>query len=560
MSDAVDTTPGLEANAANAQVAAIAVAPHPLTIDPAGEGFWASIDRLTDRASGWLNPILIKEARQALKSKQFLITFFSLLMCSWLWTILGIVLQTPDVYFIPTGETMLYGFYFVLAIPMLGMVPLVAHRSLAAEIDDGTFEMLAITKLSSMRIVLGKLNSAMLQMLIYFAAVVPGLAFSYLLRGVNMPTMVMLVIVVFFSAMLLTTFGLLVATLASHRAWQALALLAVIGVVLIAQFICGAVCLDGILGTDVGSESEAWFVLAAFVLVGATCMVLFIKAAAARIAPVTENRSTGLRWWMFLQQLVWIFTFAYLTFYNFGDPGFRSAEPMHFAMIVIAGYWCLMGTLMLAESPELSPRVQRGLPSTFAGRMLKLWFNPGPGTGFMFATCSGVTAMLVIGIFLSIPELVDFSSSSKTASMTMALLLSGYLLFYLGTVRLLVMLLHLILRRTFVVPIVVLAAVLFAGVIIPFLARVVLAGGMSGSHSMIDLPNWGWTIERAFWPGVGWEFGLLAFTAGGLVFALNLLLFFREFTYRRIAEPARLQAEQALSESDIVPDVLAPDA
>ena len=69
------------------------VQPHPLTRDPEGQGLWGWVDRASEKASGWLNPILIKEARQALKSKQFVITFFSLLACSWIWTVMKILMN-----------------------------------------------------------------------------------------------------------------------------------------------------------------------------------------------------------------------------------------------------------------------------------------------------------------------------------------------------------------------------------------------------------------------------------------------------------------------------------
>ncbi len=521
--------------------------PHPLTLDPEGEGFWGWVDRVSERAGGWLNPILVKEARQALKSKQFVITFFCLLACSWIWTIMGIVYNSPDVYYVSTGLSMLYGYYFVLAIPMLGMVPLVAHRSLAAEIDDGTFEMLAITKLSSMRIVLGKLNSAMLQMLIYFAAVVPGLAFSYLLRGVNMPTLVMMVLVVFFTALLVTTFGLLIATLATHRAWQVVALLGVLAVVVLAQFMCGAFCLDAILDEDAGSLPEAWLFTGVFGVVGAGCMVLFIKAAAARIAPVTENRSTGLRWSMFVLQLLWVFAIMFIPLYYATEAEYNyiDAEPINFGMIVVCGFWLLMGTLMLTESPELSPRVQRTLPSTFLGRVFLLWFNPGPGTGFMFAICSGTTAMVTMALFAIHPDFLPSNNSTRTFPLCMAMLMSGYLLFYLSATRLLVMLFSWRLGRSFVLSILVLAVTLFLGVVTPSLIIVALTGDLSMQHSVLELPNWGWTLDQAFSSGgIDWGMATLVLLAGCLMFGINLLLFFREFSYRRIAEPERLQADK----------------
>ena len=38
------------------------------------------LDRAVDRGSEWFSSILVKEARQALKSRQFIVTFFLLLL------------------------------------------------------------------------------------------------------------------------------------------------------------------------------------------------------------------------------------------------------------------------------------------------------------------------------------------------------------------------------------------------------------------------------------------------------------------------------------------------
>ncbi len=182
--------------------------PYPaLALDPEGSGFWGKIDLATDRLTALLNPILVKEARQSLKSKQFLITFFCLLTASCAWTIMGIVFNAPDVYYIPSGNEMMGGYFLILSISMFAFVPLVAFRSLAAELDEGTYEMLAITRLSAWRIVSGKLNSAVLQMMIYFSAIVPCLAFCYLLRGIGLLTIVLSVAIVFVTAMVLTRSG-----------------------------------------------------------------------------------------------------------------------------------------------------------------------------------------------------------------------------------------------------------------------------------------------------------------------------------------------------------------
>ena len=125
---------------------------------------------------------MVKETRQALKSRQFVITFSVLLFAALGWTIVGSLSMMPQIYNTPSAPRMLIGYYIVLAIPMLLVVPLAAYRSLEGEIDDGTLELLSITTLSPWQIVLGKLASAMLQMLLYFVALFPCVAHPFQLR------------------------------------------------------------------------------------------------------------------------------------------------------------------------------------------------------------------------------------------------------------------------------------------------------------------------------------------------------------------------------------------
>src|SRR5262245_61810563 len=104
-----------------------------------GARFWDRIEGLLESGSQWLNPILVKEARQAMKSRQFVITFGLLLLCGWAWTALGVFLNWPGIYYGAAGEGMLYGYFLVLSVPLLVVVPFSAFRSLAVEREDGTF-------------------------------------------------------------------------------------------------------------------------------------------------------------------------------------------------------------------------------------------------------------------------------------------------------------------------------------------------------------------------------------------------------------------------------------
>src|SRR6267142_772617 len=141
--------------------------------------FEAWLERVADR----FNPILVKECRQALKSRQFTITFALVLACCWLWSIYGLMMVGPGVRYSTgsIGINMFAGFYAIMAFPLLVVVPHGAFRSLADERDDRTFELLSITALGPRQIIAGKLGSAVVQMLVYLSAITPCLAFTYLL-------------------------------------------------------------------------------------------------------------------------------------------------------------------------------------------------------------------------------------------------------------------------------------------------------------------------------------------------------------------------------------------
>ena len=169
-----------------------------------------------------LNPILVKEARQAMKSRQFVVTFSLLLIFGWLWTVLFIAFGVPAIFYAPVGPGVLTGYYVVLSIPLLIVVPYAAFRSLAAEREDGTYELLSITTLSARQIVLGKLGSAMLQMMVYYSALAPCIAFTYLLRGIDVITIALFLGYTFLRRSCLSIFGLMMATVTRSRHWQVL--------------------------------------------------------------------------------------------------------------------------------------------------------------------------------------------------------------------------------------------------------------------------------------------------------------------------------------------------
>ena len=145
-------------------------------IDDAPPQWLARFDQRIEALGELLNPILVKECRQALKSRQFLITFSLVLLCGWLWSIIGLALLGPGVSYSFDGPEMFYAYYIILAFPLMIIVPYGAFRSLAGEREDRTYELLSITTLKPRQIISGKLASAVVQMLVYYSAISPCLA------------------------------------------------------------------------------------------------------------------------------------------------------------------------------------------------------------------------------------------------------------------------------------------------------------------------------------------------------------------------------------------------
>jgi hypothetical protein len=409
--------------------------------------FEAWLERVVDR----LNPILVKECRQALKSRQFTITFALVLVCCWIWSIYGVITVGPGVQFSTdfAGIRMFAGYFAILAFPLLVVVPHGAFRSLADERDDRTFELLSITALGPKQIIAGKLGSAVVQMMVYLSAIMPCLAFTYLLRGIEAPTILIVIVYMFFGSLGLSMIGLLAATLAQERHWQTLwSAAVVVGLGVLFFFVVGR-GIEGLTRDRIAFEIPMFWRANAFVaLAYLSYFAMFYLAAAARLTFPSENRSTALRVVMFVQQLFLTFACVWIASYELAavNGGSRVLEAFAIVFLVmISIHWYVMGITMNGEMPRLSNRAKRRLPQSFLGRAFLTWFNPGPASGYVFAT-----ANLAIAIGLLIVVVVAFWNSAASArgglSPTTAnqieafvyscLLTFGYVWFYLGLGRL----------------------------------------------------------------------------------------------------------------------------
>jgi len=351
----------------------------------------SALDRFTDYFSDQLSPILIKETRQSLKSRQFFWTFFVLLVAVVLWTMIGLSTYDASVEFGTTGASLLVGYWVILGIPLAIIIPSGAYRSLSREFEDGTIQLVSVTTMKAWQIIAGKLGSAMLQMLVYVSVFAPCIAFTYLLRGISIPQIFLGMLFCVVGCFGLTCVSLFFAGANRSRLLgvgiSILLILFQIFVWIIWCSIASAIAFGQIVML---SRDDGVFLSFGIVSFFFSLGMLMFAGAASTISFEADNRSTLVRIMMLVQQFLFI-AFATCSIINF-----RDIDGIFMLSMFTAHYWLLMGLVLIGEPEQLSARVKRSIPKSYLGRAITAFFLPGSGRGLLFAICN---TWLCVAIF-----------------------------------------------------------------------------------------------------------------------------------------------------------------
>jgi len=516
----------------------------------AGNSGWAKWLAFLERAGERCNPILVKEARQAMKSRQFSITFVIVLVLVWVCTIFAVAGYGTDLHYRALGGELFFWFYLILTFPLAVIVPYGAFRSMAQECEDRTYELLSITTLHPRQIILGKLASAMLQMLVYFSAVAPCLAFTYLLRGIDIMLILYMLGIAGLGSLGLSLIGLFLATVSSERHWQiVLSVLFIVGLVF--TFMGANAFCEEMIRREyrVLQSSEFWLAMGAMFTFYISTFALILCATTAQLTFPTDNRSTPLRVAMVAQTLLYI---------GWCAAGIRLGGDFAVEMLTVmlcfaVAYWFLMGAFMVAESPNLSLRVRRTLPDSLWGNALFGWFFPGPGRGYLFALSgfAGCAAAAWIA-----PAFYTQASRGRIRIEWQAMALASvlmlfYLVIYLGMTKIVVRWLR---RRGWPVSVAVgpliASILLLAGVLGPMFLQSAILGRPWDADTVLFLPNPFMTLALYFRSRLFSTTETAIFILAGLwaftVFAFNLRAVFQDLNFVKVAQPVRVLEDEAV--------------
>jgi hypothetical protein len=345
-----------------------------------------AFDRFGERVGERVNPIIVKEIRQGLRTRAFWI-FFSLMLFGCL--VISLVAAATTEAYSNDGKGYFMAYDVCLALVLFFVIPYSAFRSMAREREEETWVLLTLTGLGPKAILRGKMGSFMLQGGLYACAAAPFLLFSYYLNGIDLPTIVLAVAAAVTWQLFLTAVCVSMATLAESKLVRG-----------VLHFFTLAILLQGT-GMGIGATAgmmeglrdfwlkEAAPALACGILFGlASWGVLLYEAAAARMSLLTESYARGPRIAMLAQLL------GMLGFFIWGTLASKEAGVSSAGAVACSAQLMVVGLFIASDHDGMAR-------SLWLKRPRLSLFKPGALRGFRlvvlcFAAITAVFMVLVV--------------------------------------------------------------------------------------------------------------------------------------------------------------------
>ncbi|MCC7192212.1 MAG: hypothetical protein IT444_05455 [Phycisphaeraceae bacterium] len=347
-----------------------------------------------------LNPIVIKELRQAVRSRFVTIVLSLFLLLAVL--IVGTVLLSSSQRMLDpwAGRDVLMVLHAIVLATCLLFVPAYTGIRISAERSDTNVDLLFITTIRPRSIVWGKFWSSTLLAGLIYSSCLPFMTLTYLLRGVDLITMVVLVAadcgVIMASIMLAILIGCL-------------------GLNLIVKLILGLVVMFGLLGAYIAMMEfsddllrfgvGAWLGADGFLLIaglwfsGFVAVVLLLAfLAIAVIKPVSANRALPVR---VLMTILWLLGYLVIGVINF------TISDMEGVPIWIWSCICLIPLglnlfVATAERNTWGMRVRRQIPRSALGRAVAFLFFSGAAGGILWTLILAAFTLLAFPLYFGL--------------------------------------------------------------------------------------------------------------------------------------------------------------
>jgi hypothetical protein len=341
------------------------------------------LERLDDR----LNPIVVKELRQAVQGRfvtvVLLLFLFVQLIVLGAYLLLNEVGARPDDLEAQHGRTAFTILQGILLATCMIFLPLYTGVRLGAERSDTNVDLLFISTLRPRAIISGKLWAALVLALVIFSACAPFMTFTYLLRGLDIFSILIVLGIDFAAVVVAVQMAIFLASVPGH--WLIKALIGLMGlgvlILLCIYTVAGTVALLTFFSVSSLADSPTfWMVLSCCVAGGLTATGLFFTWSVALVSPPSANRALSSRLFLLAAWLGSGAVCAVWQLYLPGDVGLVGIWAMTMSCLCF-----LQVIIAINEREQWTPRVARTIPRFELLRLPAFLVYSGAAGGLAYA-------------------------------------------------------------------------------------------------------------------------------------------------------------------------------
>jgi len=360
----------------------------------------AHLSKLRQHFTNWrhweMNPVVVKELRQAVRSWAVtgtLLLFLLVLFCS---AVIFFVSQSFDA---STNQRMGAQIFSTFSVILTGasllFIPLYIGVRVAAERQESDLDLLYISTLSPARIIRGKFFCGAYVAVLFFSACMPFMTFTNLLRGVDLPSVFFILLCLFLIVCCAVQVAIFLACLPISKLLKILlgigAAIATFWLVAGLTFGISELMMQGVGSMMSNRGFWATFLTASSVIFATMLLLHFLSIAL--ISPMSANRARPIRIYM---TIVWLIGAAVSFAWVFRENEARLIVPWAITSTII---FCLSLIVIVSNQDTLSIRVQRTIPERLPLRALAFLFYNGAAGGLLWAAAIlGITffSMLIM--------------------------------------------------------------------------------------------------------------------------------------------------------------------
>ena len=322
-----------------------------------------------------LSPILVKELRQGMRARVFVVSFL-LLQLFLVVLVLGNVAAQDDRSALTSQE---YMFWVIVGFALLVLMPLRGLTTVSQEVKNHTMETIMLTKLTAWRVVFGKWSALFAQSLLFVSAVLPYVVLRYFIGGNDVVSDFEWIFITLWLSGILIAVSIAVSSLGN----------AVVRIILLVLVVITTATGAGNFSTRWSGYNNPWEVISVLVIYGFFIPALLFELTASGIAPLSENHAIRRRLLALgLFGISWALGCAFP-----GDFQLGIIIPL----IILVGVCCYD----LSEKPRLLPRmIQSQARRLGPGRVLGIFLLPGWPSALLFSLIVIPAAMAIFYQFV----------------------------------------------------------------------------------------------------------------------------------------------------------------